>query len=236
MSREAVTRAAERFQRAFRLACAWDVALRKPGNVSRPSPGHGMMAQTFLDSAAVAAAPLAEPGAPVGRRIEAAMAATWARVGCNTNLGILLLAAPLAVAAERVTERLAVAGAPANDAALRAELARVLAELDREDAAGAFRAIAQANPGGLGRADAQDVREPPSVTLREAMALAAGRDRIARQYRDGGAELFDLGLAALGPTGRAALASATGGPERPNAAQVAAVQRVYLAWLASAPD
>jgi len=235
MSGSAPPVAAERFQRAFRLACAWDVAVRKPGNVSRHSPGHGMTAQHFLDSAAVAAAALAEPGEAVGPRIEAAMAATWARVGCNTNLGILLLAAPLAVAAERLAERLPDAPLPPADA-LRAELAAVLSGLTREDAAAAFRAIAQANPGGLGRAEAQDVREPPSVTLREAMALAAEHDRLARQYRDGGAELFDVGLAALGPAGRAAIRASAGGPEQPTAAQTAAVQRVYLAWLASAPD
>jgi triphosphoribosyl-dephospho-CoA synthase len=219
-----------RIERAFGLACAWDVAVRKPGNVSRHSAGHGMQAQTFLDSAAVAAPALCRAGARVGDRIEAAMAATWARVGCNTNLGILLLTAPLAVAAERCGT------APLTEAALRPALAQVLGELDREDAAAAFRAIAQANPGGLGRADAQDVREPPTVTLREAMALAAARDRIARLYRDGFAELFDIGLAALGPAGLAALTAADGGPDQPSAAQVAAVQGVYLAWLASAPD
>lgn len=237
MSESEITAAAERFQRAFRLACAWDVAVRKPGNVSRHSPGHGMTAQHFLDSAAVAAAALAEPGAPVGRRIEAAMAATWARVGCNTNLGILLLCAPLAAAAERLAKAPRdVDGKRQDLTPLLLELAEVLAGLTREDAAAAFRAIAQANPGGLGRAEAQDVREPPSVTLREAMALAAERDRLARQYRDGGAELFDIGLAALGPAGRAAIRASAGGPEQPSAAQTAAVQRVYLAWLASAPD
>ena len=62
----------------------------------------------------------------------------------------------------------------------------------------AFRAIARAQPGGLGTAPSQDVRDPPSVDLRAAMALAAPRDSIARQYRDGFAELFDAGAAALG--------------------------------------
>ena len=162
------------------------------------------------------------------------MAATWARVGCNTNLGILLLAAPLAVAAERLARTPREVDVKRQD--LTPFINQVLAGLDREDAAAAFCAIAQANPGGLGHAEAQDVREPPSVTLREAMALAAERDRIARQYRDGFTELFDIGLAALGPAGRAAIASPEGGPDHPSAAQTAAVQRVYLAWLASAPD
>ena len=235
----AVEAAAAHIERAFLLACAWDVAVRKPGNVSLHSGGHGMQAQTFLDSAAVAAPALCRAGARVGERIEAAMAATWERVGCNTNLGILLLCAPLAAAAERLTETQQRPDSKKQDltpivtpADLRAALAQVLAGLDRDDAAAAFRAIVRANPGGLGHSDEQDVRAAPSVTLREAMALAAPRDRLARQYRDGFGELFDIGLAALGGSGRQALAAPAGAA----AAQAAAVQRVYLAWLGSGKD
>lgn len=220
--------------RAFLRACAWDVAVRKPGNVSRHSAGHGMAAQHFLDSAAAAAPWLCAPGRRVGERLQTAMAATWARVGCNTNLGILLLCAPLAAAAGRLQTE----GRACTPTSLRQALEAVLAELDRDDAVGAFRAIVQANPGGLGQAEQQDVREPPQVGLREAMALAAPRDRIARQYRDGMAELFDIGLAALDAGQRALLAGVE--PDSPAAAPAspaaAAVQRVYLAWLASAPD
>lgn len=206
-------------RRAFLDACAWDVAVRKPGNVSVHSAGHGMEARTFLDSAGACVGALCQPGAPVGVRIERAVAATWARVGCNTNLGILLLCAPIAVAAER-------AAAPVDDAGLRQALADVMATLTVEDAAAAFRAIVQASPGGLGAAAQQDVRQAPTVTLREAMVLAAGRDRIAAQYRDGGAALFDLGLTAL--SGHAGSAARAVSPQT--------VQRVYLAWLASDLD
>jgi triphosphoribosyl-dephospho-CoA synthase len=65
------------------------------------------------------------------------------------------------------------------------------------------------------------------------MALAAERDRIARQYRDGYAELFELGLPPLA----AALSSLPMGRHGPVTAVVTeAVQRVYLAFLASRPD
>lgn len=227
-----------RIRQAFLRACAWDVAVRKPGNVSRHSPGHGMAAQDFLASAEVAAAPLCEPGRRVGERIEAAMQATWARVGCNTNLGILLLCAPLAAAAERCAPPKWAADGKRQDLtpALNAALEEVLGGLDQADAAAAFRAISLANPGGLGRAEAQDVREAPQVTLREAMALAADRDRIARQYRDGMAELFELGLAALDAPARSALLSAQPESVCPGEPAAAALQRIYLAWLASAPD
>jgi triphosphoribosyl-dephospho-CoA synthase len=211
---------------AFLRACALDVAVRKPGNVSRISPGHGMQAQQFIVSAQAAAAALCDSGASVGARIEGAVAATQAAVGCNTNLGIVLLCAPIACAAER---------SPAIT--LRAAIAEVLASTTVDDAAAAYRAIAAARPGGLGTAPSQDVHAAPSVSLRAAMSLAAERDRIARQYRDGYAELFDLALPALAADIAArGFSLSADAAEQPDAALTAAVQGLYLLLLASGPD
>ena len=200
---------------AFLGACALDVAVRKPGNVSAVSPGHGMDAGLFLASARAAEAGLFAAGASVGERIEAAVAASLAVAGCNTNLGIVLLCAPLALAFER--------GGPA-----RRVLQAVLGELALSDATAAFRAIAAARPGGLGRTDAEDVSAAPTVNLLEAMTLAAGRDRIARQYASGYADLWEIGLPAL-----AAHATPTAPGRAPSAR---AVQALYLAFLGRWPD
>jgi triphosphoribosyl-dephospho-CoA synthase len=235
---------------AFLWACRLDVAVRKPGNVSRASAGHGMQAAAFLASAEAAAGPLFTPGLAVGARIEAAVAATWAAVGCNTNLGILLLCAPLAAAWERLppaargdlerpeiepasaavggsvgvsVSSSAGASVGADPASLKTALDAVLAELDVDDARAAYRAIAQANPGGLGRAADQDVAAPPSVNLRAAMRLAADRDSIARQYANGYDDIFACGVAAL-----------TDPRQRENLD--AAVQTVFLSFLAGWPD
>ena len=213
---------------SFLRACQLDVAVRKPGNVSAASPGHGMVAAQFIASAQAAAGPLLAPGARVGARIDAAGAASWAAAGCNTNLGILLLCAPLAAAAEHCP-------APCSAAALRSALQTVLAGLDIDDAQAAFSAIRRANPGGLGQADAQDVQGAPSVNLRQAMALAAGRDSIALQYANGYAELFGLALPGL-PPGVLALAGWPADADGVPAATAAAVQRVYLGLLAQMPD
>jgi triphosphoribosyl-dephospho-CoA synthase len=205
------------------------VAVRKPGNVSRASPGHGMQATMFIASAHAAADALFAPAVPaprVGERIEAAVAASWAAAGCNTNLGIVLLCAPIALAAERCPQAV-------TPAALREAIERVLADLDLADAQAAFRAIARAQPGGLGTAASEDVRDAPSIGLRAAMALAAERDSIARQYRDGDADLFGLGLAALGP-GFSLMEAAATDNAAPHTA--AAVQRLYLALLSAFPD
>lgn len=201
-------------QAAFLWACGLDVAVRKPGNVSFASGGHDMVAQQFLTSARVSAPALCEPGAAPGARLEAAVAATRAAVGCNTNLGILLLAMPLVCAAERAGER--------SCRSLRSALKGCLQALDLADAAAAYRAIALANPGGLGAADEEDVSRPPTVGLRAAMALAADRDLIARQYAEDYRLVFEFGLDAF---------------QAPVAATLAQrVQAVYLAWLATHPD
>ena len=206
---------------AFLRACTLDVAVRKPGNVSLHAAGHGMHAAQFLASASVAADAICQRGATVGQRIEAAVVATRAAVGCNTNLGILLLCAPLACAAESI------------HVPLQQALQQVLAGLTIDDAAAAFRAIAHANPGGLGEAPEQDVRQSPSVTLLQAMALAAERDRIAAQYRDVFAEVFaslqglPAGFRLPATAGENVLADAT---------TTAAVQVLYLRWLGTGFD
>jgi triphosphoribosyl-dephospho-CoA synthase len=107
---------------------------------------------------------------------------------------------------------------------LRAALAAELEGLDREDARLAFRAIALAAPGGLGTVPRHDVHAPATVTLREAMAEAADRDRIARQYVSGFADVFDLG--------EPVLASALARSVEPKWATLA----VYLALLSAFPD
>ena len=205
---------AGRSRRAFVEACDLDVLARKPGNVSVASPGHRMHADEFRASARAAAIPLCTPSASVGERIEAAVRATHDVVRCNTNLGIVLLCAPLVVAHER--------RAPGQ--ALRDAVGAVLAALTVADARAAYRAIALANPAGLGSAPDQDIVVEPTVGLRAAMALAAGRDRVARQYAHGFADVFDTGLASF------VRARGLGADPRQ------AMQHAFLAFLASAPD
>jgi triphosphoribosyl-dephospho-CoA synthase len=170
---------------AYVGACLAELDALKPGNVHRLAPGHGMSLADFVRSAEASAGPIAARSARVGARIRDAVAATLSAVRQNTNLGIILLCAPLAAAVE------------IEDVALRPGLALVLDGLDHADAADVFSAIAAANPGGLGRATRHDVNAPATVTLREAMAEAADRDRIARQYVTAYEDVFALGLPAL---------------------------------------
>jgi triphosphoribosyl-dephospho-CoA synthase len=115
-----------------------------------------------------------------------AVRATRRLVRTNTNLGIVLLLAPLYRAALL----------PGPDA-LRARLARVLDDLDLDDARAAYRAIRLAAPGGLGRAARQDVRHAPTATLADCMRLASDRDAVAREYATRYDATWRIGLPAL---------------------------------------
>ncbi|HEY2022073.1 triphosphoribosyl-dephospho-CoA synthase [Paraburkholderia sp.] len=213
---EPLTIPLEHARAAFLEACALDVATPKPGNVSTQSPGHGMHAAQFLASAHASLDPLFTPGARVGQRILDAITGTRAAAGCNTNLGIVLLVAPLAAALDDTGE-LALSAQ-----SWRQAVSRVLDRLDIEDARLAYRAIALANPGGLGDAPEQSVHAPPTIGLRDAMRIASERDSIARQYANGFADLFDTGLPAY--------------REVPPDAPDVAMLNVFLAFLGRWPD
>ncbi len=152
-------------------ACLIEVSAPKPGNVT---PQHAFSDTSYedflLSAAAIGPAFLRAGEAGVGATVLQAVEDTRRLVRTNTNLGIVLLLAPLACAAS------------AGSGPLRDRVARVLRSLTQPDARDAFAAIRRASPGGLGRAADQDVRDEPTLTLREAMVLAAERDSIGREY------------------------------------------------------
>jgi triphosphoribosyl-dephospho-CoA synthase len=181
----------DELQRQVLIACLLEVSADKPGNVT---PRHDFPDMTFADMvrSALALAPVFETervrAAGVGDLIADGVRATGAVTTSNTNLGIVLLFAPLARAAVTRT------GAES----LRDALDRVLAALDVADATAAFAAIVAAQPGGLGDAAEHDVHEPAQITLLEAMIAAADRDSIASEYASGYAIVFESGLPLLG--------------------------------------
>jgi triphosphoribosyl-dephospho-CoA synthase len=192
---------------AFIDACAEELAAPKPGNVHVYADGHRMTVADFLRSAEVSAPLLCRAGAPLGRRIRDAVAATREAVGQNTNLGILLLCGPLAMAVER-----------------NQTVEAVIAASDLDDTEAVFDAIRIAQPAGLGSADRHDVHRTATATLPKAMGEAAARDSIARQWTTGFADVFGIGMAAYD--------AARNRWADPSWAALAA----YLAFLAAFPD
>jgi triphosphoribosyl-dephospho-CoA synthase len=166
------------------VACIWEATARKPGNVHRFRDFTDTAYVDFLLSAA-AIGPVLDAALHrgVGETVWEGVRASRKVVATNTNLGILLLLAPLAsVPAERE---------------LRAGLPAVLNALDVADARAVYQAIRLAAPAGLGRVPEQDVSTEPTLPLQEVMALAAERDLIARQYANGFREVFEDGVSEL---------------------------------------
>jgi triphosphoribosyl-dephospho-CoA synthase len=159
-------------------ACILDVTSFKPGNVNLVTGFPDMTAVDFLLSAAVIAPVLDQaPFCHVGDTILGCIRATRTVTAVNTNLGIVLLLAPLS--------------AVPLSGDLRGGLMRTLMRLDVADARATYEAIRLAQPGGLGTAPEQDVAVEPTVTLREAMALAADRDTVACQYVNDFEQVFE---------------------------------------------
>ena len=140
---------------------------------------------TFVDFAnsAVAVGPAMGDAASssVGACVLNAVRATREVTSANTNLGIVLLFAPLAKVG-RSSDR-------------AEELAKTLDSLTPQDAANVYSAIRLASPGGLGEVDDMDVADEAPGDLLSAMSLAQDRDMIAKQYVTG----FRLVLERLAP-------------------------------------
>ena len=211
----------ETIRHASEMACLLEASAEKPGNVTPTHDFHDMRYEDFLHSAVAIGPEIAQAGTRgVGQTILAAIQATKRWVRPNTNLGIVLLLAPLARAALQYPSGVL------SSKILRAQLHRVLSELTVDDARAAYAAIRLAVPGGMNEpVEAHDVRtEVPSITLRAAMALAAQRDSIASEYVTDYAIVFERCL----PAYQAALAQGLSEP--------ATVVQTYLQTLAVVPD
>jgi triphosphoribosyl-dephospho-CoA synthase len=171
---------------AAQLACLLEASAPKPGNVSPHASFRDATYEDFLASAAaIGPAFLAAGERPLGATIRAAVEATARWAPSNTNLGLVLLFAPLARAALGAGE------------ALRAGVAATLAATTVADAQDTYAAMRLAAPGGLGRVGDQDVAGTPTQTLRDVMVLAVGRDAIAREYATDFRTTFEIGAPAL---------------------------------------
>jgi len=186
---------------AAQLACLLEASAAKPGNVSPGVHFGDTTYEDFLASAAAIGPPLGAAGTnALGTTIRRAVQATRRWTSVNTNLGIVLLLAPLARAAGR---RLSDPHSDARtkgtiDAAdLRRAVRQTLIQTSVDDAREAYTAIRLASPGGLGSAREQDVANDPTVTLTEAMRLAADRDGIAREYATDFQTTFEIATPAL---------------------------------------
>lgn len=167
------------------LACILEATAPKVGNVHRGSDFDDLTFTDFLSSAvAIAPAMQSAQSATVGQVVLDAITATRKVVSTNTNLGIVLLLAPLAKATWQASSRTTIEVAKG--------VQQVLDNLQAEDSRAVYAAIRLAVPGGMGKVEEMDVTQDQAPeSLLVAMQAAADRDLIAKQYVSGFSLLFE---------------------------------------------
>lgn len=186
-----VTLLSKKLSDAYKAACLAELEALKPGNVHIFADGHGMIVQDFIKSAEASCAVIAQDHLSVGERVYKAIEATNRAVGLNTNLGLVLLCAPL------LHSYLNMSVNPSRSEFIPCfskQLEHTLSMLSEEDGARVARAIVLANPAGLGNVSENDVHDLPKVTLLEMMRSAQHKDKIAWQYSNNFSDILVFGL------------------------------------------
>ena len=180
----------QKVSRWVQVACQREVRSPKPGNVCPGNEFADATVADFLASAdAIAAVMAMASERPLGTTILECVEATRRVVGHNTNLGIVLLIAPLAAVPVGQT--------------LTDGIGAVLNATTVDDSIAAYEAIRRAQPAGLGEVKDQDLLQAPTENLVECMRLAADRDLIAAQYANGFRQVLGSGLEWLAEAQRA---------------------------------
>ncbi|MFT5132403.1 MAG: triphosphoribosyl-dephospho-CoA synthase [Gammaproteobacteria bacterium] len=174
-------------ERVVRDSFLNEINALKPGNVSQYADGHGMSYTDFVLSADLTSPILCDDGLGVGERILQSVKVTRDKVGCNTNLGMLLLFSPVIKSYETNS----------NGILLQSDLKFTLDQLTQADAEQVYEGIRLAQPGGLGKVEHNDVNFSPDISLLEAMQQAATRDLIASQYVHAFEDVYKVGLNSL---------------------------------------
>ncbi len=168
------------------MACWLEATAPKAGNVHPGASFSNMNYADFYHSAlAIGKIFDCAEFLSVGQLVLQGLEATRAAVSVNTNLGTLLLLAPLSRAMLRCQS------ASELDSTV---IGKSLAELRGEDAQQVYEAIRLANPGGIGRVKEMDVHDEAPPDLLIAMKNSAQRDMIAAEYAESFPRTLELAV------------------------------------------
>lgn len=209
-----VARAPHEIGRLASLAVLFEVLSPKPGNVHRAADFDDCSVADFAAGAVAIAGPmerLAEGELSLGNAVLDVVRLTRCWTGVNTNLGTVILLAPLAAV-------------PGETGLSPSAIGAVIEAAGADDVERIYEAIRLAAPGGLGEAPEHDVAHSPTADLRTVMIAAADRDLVARQLALDYVDLFELAL----PCFASAIAAA------PSLAE--AVVELQLRIMAARPD
>jgi triphosphoribosyl-dephospho-CoA synthase len=166
---------------AYLFSCKKDIELIKPGNVNLLSSHKDTKAQDYLDSAILSSKELFNQNYSLGKRILESVNVTRSQVNVNTNLGIILLCAPVIQSYIDF-----------NLLDLREGIKKTLATTSIKDTHDLCAAINISSPGGLGDRDMYDTASYPNASIKEIMDYSQEYDRISYQYSHYFSDIFDF--------------------------------------------
>ena len=171
----------DNLQNAYLFACRKDIELIKPGNVNIKSPHSDTNAEDYLESSLLSSKELFKPDYSLGERILNSIKITRSKIKTNTNLGIILLCAPIIHACIYF-----------NNLTMREGIKKTLSSSTVKDTQDLCMAINISAPGGLGTREIYDTASKPTVNILEIMNHSACYDRISYQYSHNYSDIFDF--------------------------------------------
>ncbi len=168
-------------QSAYLFSCHKDIELIKPGNVNIISSHKDTNAKDYIDSSILSSKMLFQEKYTLGERILESVKITREKIKTNTNLGIILLCAPIIHAIINF-----------KDTDLRDGIKMTLSSATSKDTLDICSAINISSPGGLGKRDLYDTNSLPNVRVKEIMDYSAKYDRISYQYSNNYEDIFDF--------------------------------------------
>ncbi len=180
---------------AVQIASLLEASAAKPGNVYPNKCFKDLNYHHFLfSSAAVFPAFLDLENKSVGEIILEGVKQTHSFIKTNTNLGILLLIAPLAAAYVNLRKKDLINSADKKELKklLKQETNFILKNLTKKDAKLVYQAINYSKAGNLNKVEEGDIKNEVELTLYQAMKLAQNRDKIAAEYVNGFSLTFDF--------------------------------------------
>ena len=166
---------------AYLFSCKKDIELIKPGNVNLLSSHKDTKAQDYLDSAILSSKELFNQNYSLGKRILESVNVTRSKVNVNTNLGIILLCAPVIQSYIDF-----------NNLDLREGIKKTLSTTSIKDTHDLCAAINISSPGGLGDSDMYDTASYPNASIKQIMNYSQEYDRISYQYSHNFSDIFDF--------------------------------------------
>jgi len=166
---------------AYLFACKKDIEVLKPGNVSLESPHHDTSAQDYIESSIYSSHHLFNISYSLGERVLNSVRATKKVVKTNTNLGIILLCAPIIHSLIKF-----------DNIPIRDSLETSLSQSNNDDTLRICESINIVKPGGLGESIKYNTKSLPKISLMKIMQYSSEYDRISYQYTHKFKDILDF--------------------------------------------